>query len=116
MHVYILKYGHLTLTLRQGEVRRVIATTSSTSQNRTVLYLSAPLQHTHYSGTQQTFGTRKMTMRAKVGMLSRNIIITGEGQGEELSYKQWNAPGPFKNDNQVCIGYAHLPEYVCLSV
>jgi cysteine-rich repeat protein len=43
-----------------------------------------------------------MQMRARVGLLSRNIVIKGEGQGEEQSYHFWNAQRPSYSGAAVC--------------
>lgn len=59
-----------------------------------IIMLETPLQYAHYAGALESYGTRSMQMRAKVGMLSHNIVIKGEGQGEEFDYREWNSPKP----------------------
>ncbi len=59
---------------------------------RTVLNLTRRLQFDHYGGEWEVFGSRRMRMRAEVGLLSRNIVIRGAGEGEDSFYTTWNVP------------------------
>jgi hypothetical protein len=65
----------------------------------TVLNLTRGLQFSHYGGAWEVYGSRRMRMRAEVALLSRNIVIRGEGEGEESFYTTWNVP---KGENGVC--------------
>jgi hypothetical protein len=76
----------------QAEVRRISAIIQLPNQNRTRLQLSSPLSYTHYAGAEETYGSKKLRTHARVGLLTRNIVIRGEGQGEELPYTVWNIP------------------------
>jgi hypothetical protein len=49
------------------------------------LTLDLPLKFKHYAGVQ-TYGTNSITMRAEVGLLTRNILI----RGDELSKVEEN--------------------------
>jgi hypothetical protein len=59
--------------------------------SRTALNLSSPLFFRHFAGPSVQFGTRQLQIRAEVGLLTRNIVIRGDGQGEETHYSTWNA-------------------------
>ncbi len=61
---------------------------------KTLLNLTRPTQFTHYAGFWKNYGTRGFRMRAKVGLLTQNIVIQGEGEGEETFYTTWNSPLP----------------------
>jgi hypothetical protein len=61
---------------------------------RSVLNLTRPLQFNHYAGSWEVYGTRRIRMRAEVGLLTQNIVITGDGKGEETFYTSWNSPSP----------------------
>jgi hypothetical protein len=78
----------------QAEVARIASITQLPDQGRTILNLKTPLAYAHYAGAEQTYGTFNMRIRARVGLLSRNIVIQGEGQGEEVPYTSWNYPDP----------------------
>jgi hypothetical protein len=58
---------------------------------QTVLNLTSPLFFRHFAGPSVQFGTRQLRIRAEVGLLTRNIVIRGDGQGEESHYSTWNA-------------------------
>jgi hypothetical protein len=61
-------------------------------QPSTVLNLTRRLQFDHYGGAWEVYGSRRVRMRAEVALLSRNIIIRGDGEGEDSFYTTWNAP------------------------
>jgi hypothetical protein len=69
---------------------RIITAVSFTNTGKSIIHFAEPLQHSHYSGLE-THGARSIEMRSHVGLLTRNIIIKGEGQGEEQTYHAWNA-------------------------
>ena len=48
------------------------------------LTLDKPLQYTHYAG-EQTYGDETISMRAEVGLLSRNIKYRGEAVTTEAN-------------------------------
>lgn len=73
----------------EAEVRRIVATTVDNGKTR--LTLDSPLSYKHFAEAVQRYASREMRMRARVGLLNRNIVIRGAGQGEELSYHDWNA-------------------------
>ncbi|KAJ1475672.1 hypothetical protein T484DRAFT_1827474 [Baffinella frigidus] len=77
--------------VHEAETRRILSTTPLTS-GVTRLHLDAPLTFQHFSG-EESHGTagRSIEMRAKVGLLTRNVVIRGEGEGETLPYTQWNS-------------------------
>ncbi len=58
----------------------------------TVLNLTRRLQFDHYGGVWEVYGSRRMRMRAEIGLLSRNIVIRGDGEGEDSFYTTWNVP------------------------
>jgi hypothetical protein len=68
---------------------RVITAVSFTDTGKSIIHFTEPLQDSHYSGLE-THGARSIEMRSHVGLLTRNIIIKGEGQGEEQTYHSWN--------------------------
>ncbi len=100
--------------LFQGEVRRLTSVSRDAGLNQTTLGLSAPLEYAHVAGVEMMYGTRRIRTRARVGLLTRNIVIRGEGQGEDVPYTLWNAPGPFKDSLQVCMYFQSLCVCVCL--
>lgn len=60
--------------------------------NMTRVFFKAPLEFYHHADTQPvTHGTRKIRLQADIGLLTRNVQIRGSGQGEDVSYKDWNA-------------------------
>jgi hypothetical protein len=61
-------------------------------QPRTVLNLTRRLQFDHYGGAWEVYGSRRMRMRAEVALLNRNIVIRGDGEGENSFYTTWNVP------------------------
>jgi hypothetical protein len=71
---------------------RAIDTRVFNQELRTVLNLTRRLQFDHYGGSWKVYGSRRMRMRAEVGLLSRNIVIRGDGEGEDSFYTTWNVP------------------------
>jgi hypothetical protein len=70
---------------------------------RTLVNLNDPLAFSHYSEERVVYGTKTMQMQAKVGLLSRNIVIRGNGEGEKTPYTKWNLPKPTsKGGSSVC--------------
>ena len=86
--------------MHQAEVKRITA--AVTASGRTNLTLDSALLHDHYSEATRTYGTRSLRMQARVGLLSRNIVIQGHAQGEELSYHDWNAQAGMLKSDAVC--------------
>ena len=86
--------------MHEAEVKRVVAVTTTGSQ--TSLELDSALVHDHYAEALQDYGTRQMRMQARVGLLSRNIVIQGTSQGEEIAYHSWNAQAGVKASDAVC--------------
>jgi hypothetical protein len=75
--------------MHEAEARRIVAT--AVDGGKTRLTLDSPLSHKHWAESEQEYVSRTMRMQARVGLLTRNIVIQGSGQGEELSYHEWNA-------------------------
>jgi hypothetical protein len=71
---------------------RAVETRFLNQEIRTLLNLTRQLQFDHYGGAWEVFGSRRMRMRAEVGLLSRNIVIRGDGEGEDSFYTTWNVP------------------------
>ncbi len=69
-----------------------IASTVVMENGQTRVYLRKEIQFYHFAGEWESYGSRRMKMQAKVGLLSRNIVIQGSGQGENSPYTSWNAP------------------------
>ena len=94
--------------VHEGEVRRIqnISFEEGDEQFpiKTRITLNVPLDHEHYAdATTQYYGTKAMRMQARVGLLTRNIVIQGgTGQGEELSYTEWNSQRPGNCSKAVC--------------
>jgi hypothetical protein len=59
---------------------------------KTEVLLTKPLALNHYSEEWVVYGTKKMRMQGKVGLLTRNIVIRGQGEGESRPYTTWNLP------------------------
>ena len=57
-----------------------------------IITTAQPLANRHHAGPVVTDGGNSLQMRARVGLLSRNIVIRGAGQGEEQPYHLWNIP------------------------
>ncbi|KAJ1555133.1 Fibrocystin-L [Nowakowskiella sp. JEL0078] len=55
------------------------------SPNGTILIIDSPLNHTHISHSE-THGNRTLSMRAEVGLLSRNIVIQGDDSSQDSSF------------------------------
>jgi hypothetical protein len=76
----------------EAEVRRISGVAPIPGGgSQTVLNLSSPLSFRHYAGPSVQYGTRQLRIRAEVGLLTRNIIIKGDSQGEETPYSTWNS-------------------------
>ena len=73
----------------EAEVR-TISNVTRTSTGSTIIHFTVPLMHKHYSGRPEMVGGHNIRMQSQVGLLTRNIVIKGEGQGEETSYHFWN--------------------------
>jgi hypothetical protein len=90
----------------EAEVK-IIASIRAGINGQSVLNLTSPLLFKHYAATEQ-YGTRSIQMRAEVGLLSRNIVIKGDGQGEGTAYTTWNTqsttatPGGPRCGNKIC--------------
>ena len=84
----------------QAEVRR-ISGVSRTTIGHSIIHFDDPLEFVHYSGATQTYGKRSIQMQSRVALLTRNIVIKGDGQGEDFSYHFWNAQVRPKSD-RVC--------------
>jgi hypothetical protein len=61
---------------------------------RTVIVLSSALNFSHYSEDWVQYGTKRMRMQGKVGLLTRNIVVRGDGEGENSPYTTWDSPKP----------------------
>ena len=59
-----------------------IKSKSKDSEGRPVLGLDCVLKHQHYSGSKK-YGSDTLTMRAEVGLLSRNVVIQGDESSME---------------------------------
>jgi len=79
--------------MHQAEIR-VIASVTRTTLGHSIIHFVEPLEHSHYSGATETYGARSIRMQSRVGLLTRNIVIKGEGQGEEQTYHAWNVQKP----------------------
>jgi hypothetical protein len=73
----------------EAEVR-TISNVTRRSTGSTIIHFTVPLMHKHYSGRPEMVGRHNIRMQSQVGLLTRNIVIKGEGQGEETSYHFWN--------------------------
>jgi len=85
--------------MHEAETRTVTATTIT--NGKTVLTLDSALQHGHHADAQDVqYGSRSLRMQAEVSLLTRNIRISGDGEGEKgvggvtYDYHQWNAQQP----------------------
>ena len=76
----------------EAEVIRVSAIEVAADRGSTTLRLAMPLQFAHLGGPAVQYGTRQLRMQSRVGLLTRNIVIRGEGEGEDYPYTAWNAP------------------------
>ena len=89
---------------------RIITAVSFTDTGKSIIHFAEPLQHSHYSGLE-THGVRSIEMRSHVGLLTRNIIIKGEGQGETQTYHLWNVQNPSASATARCgNGYCEVGE------
>lgn len=92
--------------MHEAEVKKVVAL--SWGECITSLTLDSPLVNKHYGeAAPASHGSRDMKMQARVGLLSRNIVIRGSGEGEEKQYHHWNVPeegsvSDAVQDNGVC--------------
>ena len=74
----------------EAEVKRVVSTEAF--GDLTIIVLDSALKHQHYAENTTFYGEKSMRMRAKVGLLTRNIVIQGgDGQGENVPYQTWNS-------------------------
>jgi hypothetical protein len=80
---------------------RIITALSFTGNGKSIIHFAEPLKHSHYSGLE-TYGARSIEMRSQVGLLTRNIVIKGEGQGEEHTYHSWNLQTPSASATALC--------------
>jgi len=86
--------------MHQAEVRTIIKVTRTSGQSS--VFFSEALEHSHYSGLVQNYGSHSVQMRSHVGLLTRNIVIKGDGQGEENSYHVWNVQSPSNSAAAEC--------------
>ena len=87
--------------MHQAEVR-TIASVTRTSLGNSIIHFLEPLEYLHYSGAMETYGIQDIRMQSRVGVLSRNIVIQGEGQGEDAPYRFWNAQQPSLSSTAAC--------------
>ena len=76
----------------ESEVLRVISVTVAANRESTTLHLAAPLLFDHMAQPLTQYGTRSTQLRSRVGLLTRNVVIGGEGEGESRPYTEWNSP------------------------
>ena len=85
----------------ESEIRMIKSTLILSG--RTSILLNQPLALSHYSEESVIYGTRRMRMQGKVGLLTRNIVIRGSGEGENSPYTTWNSPkSPTKGESIGC--------------
>ncbi len=70
-----------------GEIKSIVVV-----NQQTLVLLMKPLAFAHYSEGWVVYGTKRMRMQGKVGLLTRNIVICGSGEGENSHYTTWNLP------------------------
>ena len=80
---------------------RTITQVSYTDTGKSIIHFAEPLQHSHYSALE-TYGSRSIAMQSHVGLLTRNIVIKGDGQGEEQTYHTWNVQQPSASASARC--------------
>ena len=80
---------------------RTITRVSYTDTGKSIIHFAEPLQHSHYSALE-TYGSRSIAMQSHVGLLTRNIVIKGDGQGEEQTYHTWNVQQPSASASARC--------------
>jgi hypothetical protein len=56
---------------------RTIVSIDNTNPYQPVITLDSPLLYKHYAGVD-TFGTETLTVRAEVGLLTRNVVYRGD--------------------------------------
>ncbi len=78
----------------ETHIIRSVQTQFHDQEWRSVLNLTRSLQFNHYAGSWEVYGTRRIRMRAEVGLLTQNIVVRGGGEGEETLYTTWNSPSP----------------------
>jgi hypothetical protein len=85
------------------EIHEILSVQTQFYDNKlcSVLNLTRPIQFNHYAGSWEVYGTRRIKMRAEVGLLTQNIVIRGGGEGEETFYTTWNSPLPI-GDASIC--------------
>lgn len=88
----------------EAEVRTISQVTHAGSSS--IIALAKPLGNKHYAGPIELVSDKsmQMQMRARVGLLSRNIVIRGSGQGEETSYHFWNIPSELGPSSSAACG------------
>ncbi len=74
----------------ESEISEIKST--EVTNKKTLVVLVKPLSLSHYSEEWVQYGTKRMRMQAKVGLLTRNIVIRGGGEGENQPYTTWNMP------------------------
>jgi hypothetical protein len=76
----------------EAEISSLVAVDVAADGRSTTLRLAGPLRFAHLAGPTVQYGTRQLRMQSRVGLLTRNIVIRGEGEGENQAYTTWNAP------------------------
>ena len=95
--------------MHAAEVRTITRVTR-TDTGKSIISFAEPLRHSHYSALE-AHGARSISMRAHVGLLTRNIVIKGEGQGEDQTYHSWNLQNPSASATARCgNGYCEVGE------
>lgn len=93
--------------MHESETRSVVST--QVVGGKTLLVLDRPLDFQHYADSASNrYGSKEMRMQGEVALLTRNIVITGDGEGERgvggvtYGYTSWNSQEPPVGSSASC--------------
>ena len=85
--------------MHAAEVRTITAVTPAILG--TTITFAEPLNHRHVA-QNFTYGKHTMVMMSRVGLLTRNVVIRGDGEGEDLPYAIWNSQRASDSTSSQC--------------
>lgn len=74
-----------------GETR-IIQDIVKGESGMTVIKLNSALEYEHYAGKEEQYEQRTVRVQGEVALLGRNVVVRGEGLGDDNKYQRWNNP------------------------
>ena len=93
----------------RSERRTIASVAPGATAGTTDVTLTEALAYKHFSGVE-THGTRSMSMKAEVGLLSHNIVIQGDDNGDHIGAQVF--VGEYSRDVWSCDALPCVPGFV----